>query len=143
VNRKPKYRQEDDLFPFVRLREANGREYPEGEGFLARVEACLRDAALKREQARANSPKGRTSAPIRDIESFRQNPTYAGDGTRIDLAYVIYALSHGSALDQVEAALRSRSLAHKGSEKRQTEYVERTIKKAFAIAGNERPGLVR
>jgi hypothetical protein len=107
------------------------------------VEACLRDAELKRELARTNLPKGHSSAPPRDIASFRQNPTYAGDGTRVDLAYAIYALSHGSTPDQVEVALRSRSLAHKGSEKRQTEYVERTIKKALAIAGNERPGLVR
>ena len=143
ANRKPRYRRADGLYPFVRLREANGGEYPEGDRFLARVEARFRDAALKREQARANLPKGHAPAPIRDIESFRQNPTYAGDGTRIDLAYAIYALSRGSDSVQVEAALRSRSLAHKGSEKRQTEYIERTIKKALAIAGNERPSLIR
>ena len=143
VNRKLKYRRADGLFPFVRLREANDREYPEGEHFLAGVEARLREAALKREQARSNLPRAYSSAPLRDIESFRQNPSYAGDGTRVDLAYAIYALSHGSAPDQVEAALRTRSLPHKGSEKRQTQYLERTIKKALAIAGNERPSLVR
>jgi hypothetical protein len=59
---------------------------------------------------------------------------YAGDGTRIDLAYAIYAISHGASERQVEAAIRSRDLSHKGGDKRQAEYVERTVKKALARA---------
>jgi hypothetical protein len=143
VNRKAKYRRDDGLFPFVRLREANGREYPEGEQFLARVEARVRETAQKQGEVRTKSSRSHASAPARDIESFRQNPNYAGDGTRVDLAYSIYALSQGAAPGQVEAALRSRNLAHKGSEKRQAEYVERTIRKALTIVGNERPSLAR
>ena len=33
---------------------------------------------------------------------------------------------------EVEAAIRSRDLSHKGNERRQNDYVERTIKKALA-----------
>jgi hypothetical protein len=67
---------------------------------------------------------------LKSIDSFRANARYAGDGTRIDLAYAIYALSHGVPVQQVEGAIRSRDLSHKGNEKRQTEYVDRTIRKA-------------
>ena len=68
---------------------------------------------------------------------------YAGDGTRIDLAYAIYAISHGAPESQVEAAIRSRDLSHKGGDKRQAEYVERTIKKALAVAGRDNSAMGR
>ncbi len=58
------------------------------------------------------------SGALRGIDSFRANPTYAGDGTRIDLAYAIYALAHGVPDAQIDTAIRSRDLAHKGNEKR-------------------------
>jgi hypothetical protein len=34
---------------------------------------------------------------------------------------------------QIDTAIRSRDLAHKGNEKRQTEYIERTLRKAATI----------
>jgi protein-disulfide isomerase len=57
---------------------------------------------------------------------------YGGDGTRIDLAYAIYALSRGASEEQVKAAIRSRDLNHKGNDRRQDDYVDRTVKKALA-----------
>ena len=56
--------------------------------------------------------------------------------TRIDLAYAIYAASYGATEAQIEAAIRSRDLSHKGGERRQADYVERTIRKAFDNARN-------
>ena len=44
------------------------------------------------------------------------DPKYGGDGTRIDLAYAIYAASHGAGEAQIAAAIRSRDLSHKGGE---------------------------
>lgn len=73
-----------------------------------------------------------SQAPKR-IEEFRSNPRYGGDDTRVDLAFAIYALSHGSSDDQVAAAIHSRDLSHKGDEKRQSEYVDRTIAKARKV----------
>ncbi len=64
------------------------------------------------------------------IDRFREKPLYEGDGTRIELAYSICALSQGAIEAQVAATIRSRDLSHKGGEKRQGEYVERTIRKA-------------
>ena len=76
---------------------------------------------------------------LKSIETFRSDSRYGGDGTRIDLAYAIYALSHGLNDSDVSASLRSRDLSHKGLERRQDEYVERTIQKAIgAVHGESR-----
>ena len=81
------------------------------------------------------------SGELKSIDAFRADPKYSGDGTRIDLAYAIYALSRGVTEVQVEAALRSRDLSHKGCERRQIDYVERTIRKALGAAKS--PGFSR
>ena len=61
------------------------------------------------------------------------NPLYAGDNTRADLAYAVYALAHGASEDRSQrCAPAARDLRHKGTEKRQAEYIERTVKKAYA-----------
>ena len=70
--------------------------------------------------------------PLRTIESFRGNVVYGGDNTRIDLAYAVYALAHGASEDDVRSAIGSRDLRHKGTEKRQAEYISRTVRKAYA-----------
>jgi len=132
TNRKEKHRQANGLFPFVRLIEAPGREYTAGTAFVAQVEEELRREAMQRQRERSAAPTYRGGA-TKSIDSFRSNPVYGGDGTRIDLAFSIYALSHGSSTAEVAAALRSRSLDHKGTEKRQCEYVERTIRKASQL----------
>jgi hypothetical protein len=71
---------------------------------------------------------------VRSIDDFRADPRYGADGTRIDLAYAIYALSHGASTTEVEEAIRTRDLSHKGTEKRQVDYIHRTITKAIAAA---------
>ncbi len=68
--------------------------------------------------------------PFRSIEAFRADPKYSGDGNRIDLAYAVHALAHGASVDSVRAALQSRDLAKKGSEARQSAYIDRTLSKA-------------
>ena len=62
---------------------------------------------------------------------FRVDPKYGSDNTRIALAFAIYAISHGADPRAVSAAIRSRDLSHKGTEKRQEQYVERTLAKAL------------
>ena len=122
------------LFPFVRLIEASGESYPEASRFLAAVRADLERERLDRERSRirfAMTESNRRDG-LKSIDSFRTNTRYGGDGTRIDLAYAVYALSNGVPPREVESVLRSRDLSHKGNERRQNEYVERTIKKALA-----------
>jgi hypothetical protein len=132
TNRKPQYMTASGLFPFVRLIEAPGIAYAEGERFTEAISAHREVDVLRRERQHAILAAA-TRNPMRSINDFRSNPRYAGDATREDLAFAIYALSHGSSGDQVAAALRSRDLSHKGDEKRQNQYVDRTITKALNV----------
>jgi hypothetical protein len=50
----------------------------------------------------------------------------------------VYSLSHGVIADEVVAAIRSRDLSHKGNERRQNDYIMRTIKKALTTIERER-----
>ena len=124
---------ETGLFPYVRLIEASGKTYREGEKF---VEAIARQHELDLRTKRPNRPEPNRTALREDrktIDAFRSNPRYGGDATREDLAFAIYALAHGADAGQVSAALNSRDLSHKGDPKRQNQYVDRTIAKAQAL----------
>lgn len=135
TNRKAKYLDASTgLYPFVRLIEAEGRVYPEADRFLAGVKNDVARQNADRERVREQVAKIAPTLPkdLKSIETFRADSRYAADGTRIDLAYAVYALAHGATQTEVAAALRSRDLTHKGSERRQNDYVERTIKKALS-----------
>jgi hypothetical protein len=125
------------------LRQANGLPYPEADRFIAQIEQQLDRNRREREPRRPAVVREGALGALRGIDSFRANPTYAGDGSRIDLAYAIYALAHGVGNAQIEGAIRSRDLTHKGNEKRQAEYVERTIRKAAAIVDRGSHALAR
>ena len=123
------------LYPFVRLIEATGSVYSEAERFLTGVKGDLERRQAERERVRSRRlAHANLIRPqdVKTIDVFRADGRYGGDGTRVDLAYAVYALSHGASAVQVETAIRSRDLSHKGNERRQDDYVERTIKKALA-----------
>lgn len=136
ANRKAKYRNSaTGLHPFVKVSEAHGSVYPAAEEFLDRISVSLEERRQKDQQRRMAPVSGCAQVPplcLKSIESFRTDPKYGGDGKRADLAYAVYALSRGQAEIDVEAAIRSRDLSHKGNERRQQDYIERTIKKALA-----------
>ncbi len=132
TNRKGKYMGEGGLFPFVRLIEASGAAYREGEKLIGAI-ATQRETELRTKELQRRPPNSRPRDCSKSIEEFRSNPRYGGDDTRVDLAFAIYALSHGSSDDQVAAAICSRDLSHKGDEKRQSQYVDRTIAKARKV----------
>jgi hypothetical protein len=136
TNRKEKYRDATTgLHPFVRLIEVTGSIYPEADRFLGSVRAAFEQHQQKEREryAAAHNSLERTSHPsvLKSIEAFRADPKYGGDGTRIDLAYAIYAASRGATEPEIAAAIRSRDLSHKGGDARQADYVQRTIRKAL------------
>ena len=134
TNRKPKYQGPDGLFPFVRVIEATGVTYPEAERFLAGVRCEMEQATrMKADRSRSAFSAPRFNSPLKSIDAYRDNPVYGGDGTRVDLAYALYALSHGVSEADLQTALASRDLSHKGNERRQREYVQRTINKAVLL----------
>jgi RepB DNA-primase from phage plasmid len=118
TNRKPKYQDSNTgLFPFVRIVEAAGTVYPEAERLLTSVKTEFERELRDREQLRARinaSSQSHSVSATKTIEAFRADARYGGDGTRIDLAYAIYALSHKVSEPEVAAAIRSRDLSHKG-----------------------------
>jgi hypothetical protein len=132
TNRKAKYMDESGLFPFVRLMEASGIAYSQGEQFTEAI-STRREVAVRIQERHHPAPSLPSPERSKSIEDFRSDPRYAGDATRVDLAFAIYALSHGSSGDQVATVLRSRDLSHKGDEKRQNQYVDRTIMKALTV----------
>jgi len=122
------------LYPFVRLIVSGGGVYPEAERFLAAVKSDLERRRIDRDRLRERAATAGSlrHGDLKTIDTFRADARYGGDGTRIDLAYAVYALSRNVIATEVEAAIRSRDLSHKGTERRQNDYVERTIKKALA-----------
>jgi hypothetical protein len=136
TNRKEKYRDSrTGLYPFVHLVEDAGVEYHRAATFVDSIENELNRKNAERSARRQRySWSDAVHAHLKTIEEFRSDRRYGGDGTRIDLAYALYAITHGLSTDHIDATIRSRDLSHKGSEKRQSEYVERTIKKALSAA---------
>ena len=134
TNRKRSRQAPDGRFPFVKLIEATGTTYPEAERFvnLVREEVERAEATRRVLVARSAANPATRTGNLKPIEVFRSNPLYAADGNRIDLAYAVYALAHGADPVSVSAAIRTRDLSHKGNEKRQADYVKRTIEKALA-----------
>jgi hypothetical protein len=132
TNRKEKYRGPQGLFPFVLLAEHTGVAYETGEQFINGVRSRFEAEQDERRRAsRSVPPRHIQATSLKSIEAFREDRRYGGDGTRVDMAYAMYALSHGVSAEAVPAALRSRDLSHKGTERRQEEYVERTVRKAL------------
>ena len=139
TNRKDKYKGSDGLYPFVRLMESNGNEYEKGREFVTAVRTQIEKDRVERARISeaARSARSGNTGPLKGIDEFRVDPRYGSDGTRVDLAYAVYALSHGTAETEIVAALHSRDLSHKGSPKRQEDYVRRTIQKAATLVRGE------
>lgn len=127
TNRKPKYCGPDGLFPFVKLSEASSTlVYSQARGFLQRIHLQHRNSVARPLSAGSSRRVGK----LLTIDDFRARSEYGSDNNRIDLAFAIYALSHGIPEDDVKAAISSRDLTKKGTEARQQQYIERTIGKA-------------
>jgi hypothetical protein len=140
TNRKEKHRLPNGLFPFVQIVHSSGKVYEKALEFLEDItkqwEVARREAERRRHYAfRSGAPE--RQAASKSIADFRLDSRYASDGNRIDLAYAVYALSHGVPEEQVRAAIGSRDLSHKGNEARQADYIDRTVRKAIRMIRGE------
>ena len=132
TNRKAKHQFDDGRYPFVRLIESVGSPYPARSEFIYELSALL---AKRQNSFKPTYRKPENRGPRLTIDDFRAKALYAGDGNRIDLAFAIYGLSHGMSEDDIRSAIASRDLSKKGPERRQAEYVDRTIRKACSRLG--------
>ncbi len=127
VNRKPAYRKEDGQFPFVRIIESAPERVSDCHVELV----AAANAAVKEPLKPTPLPSAhRRTKGLKTIDDFRADPRYNGDGNRIDLAYAIYALTHGVEEARIRAGILTRDLSKKGAERRQAQYVLRTLQKA-------------
>jgi hypothetical protein len=135
TNRKDQHKREDGSSPWVLLIEARGGSYERADELTAQAEHAV--ARRHQEAVELARRYAQTKQPsvLRTIDEFRNNPRYAGDGHRIDMAYAVYALSHGMARDQVASAIASRDLSKKGGPRQQIAYIDHTINKALAQIG--------
>jgi len=134
TNQKPKRRLENGLQPFVRLYECRGCIYPAAQEFLEKVHALAEKAAaecLTRKKSQSNRNQNR----IRPLTRFHDDPRYAGDMHRADMAWAVHAASRGLSEDQIRnEILNGRDLSKKGRIQRQIDYAQRTAIKAVISA---------
>jgi hypothetical protein len=133
TNRKPRY-EVGGRYPYVRLVHSTGQTYENASEFISEVEKQVEAKRMESERRREWFSKNAIPERLvvaKDIDSFRRDDRYASDGNRIDLAYAVYALSHGGSEDDVRRAIAGRDLSHKGSPNRQADYIERTVRKAM------------
>ena len=131
------------LYPFVRLVQATGATYPAATQFLTEIRAQLerRQRIEQERQMRISSAahcglSGRRR--VKAIDDFRVDQRYGADGTRIDLAYAIVCAIARRIEDRNRSGDPNARSSHKGSEKRQADYVERTITKAISATERSR-----
>ena len=134
TNRKPKYRDAQGRFPYVRVHPVDPPVggYTAAPEIRAEAERQLAAEQLELEQRRramaaAGAAASRDALPI---ARFWRDGRYDGDYTRADLAYAIHALGRGLSEAAVRASIAKRDLSHKGPLKRQDDYIERTLAKA-------------
>lgn len=128
TNRKEKYRSPNGTFPFVRVDEScSHRSYSAAGDLLSRIAGEVRSDSTPIYAGIDSRPDPR----LLTIDAFRANPRYDGDGNRIDLAYTVYAVTHGVSEMAIADAINSRDLSKKGPVDRQRAYITRTIAKAM------------
>jgi len=127
TNRKAKYQSKEGAYPFVRVIDARpAHVYAAAGDFVDSV----REVASSLESPTRAAASARSDGRLLSIDDFRSNPSYDGDGNRIDLAYSVYALAHGVSEAAIAEAINSRDLSKKGAPNRQAAYTSRTIAKA-------------
>lgn len=139
TNRKARY-EIGGRYPYVRMVHSTGEIYQSASEFVSEVERHVgsqrKELELRREKYLSHATPQKLTA-TRNIDAYRRDPRYAGDGNRIDLAYAVYALSHGVPEDDVRRAIATRDLTKKGTAERQADYIERTLEKALRTVGVE------
>ncbi|MFN7923553.1 MAG: DNA-primase RepB domain-containing protein [Bryobacteraceae bacterium] len=131
TNRKPKHVRADGQFPFVRIVEAeSGRVLDRSGAVLEHARASMNARLRSAEEPKPRVERGASNGRLKTIGDFRVDPRYDGDGNRTDLAYALYARSHGANEEDIRAQINTRDLSKKGGSARQQKYIERTVAKA-------------
>ncbi len=132
TNCKPKYKQDNGLFPFVRLHSHSGQEFRCAQAFMEEITAAYEAREREREQRRAErvvSPR-RGARLLPSLERFRTASKYTDRPAAADIAFCVAAYSCGMDDASIEQALTDDYLSTDPSPSRQVVYIRRTMTKA-------------
>jgi hypothetical protein len=133
TNCKPKYRKEDGLFPFVRLKSHNGEQYPMAEDFVEEITKLYEERDQEREERRIQaslSPQRGPRLSNLSLEQFRTSTKYHDRPAAADLAFCVAAFATGMTEDRIERALEGDYLSRDPSPSKRAAYFRRTMEKA-------------
>jgi hypothetical protein len=133
TNCKPKYRKEDGLFPFVRLKSHSGEQYPMAEAFAQEITKLYEERELEREARRIQaslSPQRGPRLSNLSLERFRTSTKYHNRPAAADIAFCVAAYANGMIEDRIERALEDDYLSRDPSTSKRAAYIRRTMEKA-------------
>ena len=133
TNCKPKYRKEDGLFPFVRLKSHSGEQYPMAEAFAQEITELYEEREQERVARRIRaslSPQRRTRLSNLSLERFRTSTKYQDRAAAADIAFCVAAYANGMTEDRIERALEDDYLSRDPSTSKRAAYIRRTMEKA-------------
>jgi hypothetical protein len=133
TNCKPQYRKADGLFPFVRLKNQSGEQYPMAEAFLREITKLYEERELEREARRLQaflSPQRGPRLSNLSLERFRTSPRYQDRPAAADIAFCVAAYAKGMIEDRIERALEEDYLSRDPSTSKRAAYIRRTMDKA-------------
>jgi hypothetical protein len=132
TNCKPKYKQGNGLFPFVRLHSHSGQEFSRARAFMKEITAAYELQEREREQRRAERVLSPRRAPrfLPSLERFRTASKYVDRPAAADIAFCVAA--YGSGMDEasIEQALTDDYLSRNPSPSTRAAYIRRTMAKA-------------
>lgn len=131
TNRKPKHRNSNGLFPFVRLHFHTGQQFTNAARFENEVVSLYRAREMERLKKRQSFRPWTGRAVNLCLPRFRASLRYQGRPAAADMAFSIAALASGWSDIQVADALSSEYLSRNPSPSRRSDYVRRTIAKAL------------
>jgi hypothetical protein len=142
TNCKPKYRKEDGLFPFVRLKSHSGEQYPMAEAFVEEItklyEGREQEREAKRLQASLSPHRGPRLSNL-SLERFRTSNKYQDRPAAADIAFCVAAYANGMTEDRIERALEDDYLSRDPNTSKRAAYIRRTMEKARRWSEQEHP----
>ena len=132
TNCKPKYKQDNGLFPFVRLHSHSGQEFRSAQAFMEEITAAYETRGREREQLRAERVLSPRRGPrfLPSLERFRTASKYTDRPAAADIAFCVAAYGCGMDEAAIEQALTDDYLSRNPSPSTRAVYIRRTMAKA-------------
>ena len=140
TNSKPKYRQENGLFPYVLLRSNSGVVFSNAARLRLEVTKLYqfheqeRESRAAQHQARPVPVSGQPAYSWLSLERFRNAAKFHLRPAAADIAFCVAAISLRMPDDWIAAALVTNYLSSDPNPARRAAYIQRTMTKARAWA---------